>query len=362
MQKKELEKLFKSESLVLPEVLTIAITGECNLRCSHCWVDSGPDSPVSRVAKEDVQRVIDDFAALGGSAIRLTGGEPLLHPEWLELLKLAGAAGLQVLLQTNGMLFEAEDLRALRGLRLADLDIQISFDGSRAKTHDLVRGEGAFQQALNNVRALVEHGFGGNVSFFFAEMRHNLQELPELFLLAKDLGVRSVSSGSLVMCGRAEGEEVVAPPDPEQYLALLQFYADNHKFQQLYAELGCIAALEWCGTKVARSGCQFVRTPYLTAGGVIYPCLLCHADRYSVAGVFAKGLPDALIEGVPLWSSLQQLSQQRAATIPECQECSFLQNCAGGCMGRAWGSFGDFLVVEDRCQQRQAVLNWNNKN
>ncbi len=362
MKKNEIEKQFRHEGLILPELLTIAITGECNLRCAHCWVDSGPDSSVSWVPKQDVQRVIDDFAALGGSAIRLTGGEPLLHPDWLELMRLAGAAGLQVLLQTNGMLFDDEDLQALRELRLADLNIQISFDGAKAATHDLVRGAGTFQQALKGVRSLVEHGFGANVSLFFTEMRHNLQELPDLFLLAEQLGIGSITSGSLVVCGRAGEEDVIAPPDPEQYPALLQRYAEDQKFQQLYAKFGCIAALEWCGTKSSGTGCRFIRTPYLTAKGVLYPCLLCHADQYSVAGVFATGLPAALIEGISLWSSLQQVSRQRVAAIPECRECAFLQSCAGGCMGRAWGSFGDFLVAEDRCQQRHTVMRWNNKN
>lgn len=362
MGQNSIKSRFKREGLFLPEVLTIAITEECNLHCAHCWVEAGPISSSSRVSKRDVQLMVEDFAALGGSAVRLTGGEPLLHPDWRELVKMIGAAGLKVFLQTNGMLFRDEDLEYLRELRLTELNIQVSFDGASAATHDLVRGEGAYRQALDGVRRFVAHGFGANVSLFFTEMRHNLHELPDLLLLASRLGVGSVSSGSLVICGRAGEADIITPPDPEQYPPLLQRYAEDSQFQQLYTELGCVAALEWCGSKSVEPGCRFIRAPYLTAQGVLYPCLLCHADQYSVTGVFAKGLYSALSEGLPLWSSLQQISRRRAAAIPECRSCPFLQSCAGGCMGRAWGSFGDFLVAEDRCRQKQTVMRWKSNN
>lgn len=353
--------LFAQNKIFPPETLTIAITGACNLHCAHCWVDAGPSSSAAWVATDNIQQIIEEFAALGGAAVRLTGGEPLLHPDWLELLRLVDRAGLQVMLQTNGMLFCADNLQALQDLKLAQLNIQISLDGATAATHDLVRGEGAFEQALQGVQRLVKYGFGQVVALFFTEMRHNLHELPDLLLLAERLGIGSVSSGSLVICGRASEDASIAPPDPEQYLPLLELYRRDAQFRQLYAKLGRIAALEWCAAESSQPGCSFIKNPYLTTTGVLYPCLLCHADDYSVSAVFEKGLSAALIEGAPLWSALQEISRQRIASIEACQSCTLLKSCAGGCMGRAWGSFGEFLVAEDRCHQRQTVLRWKEK-
>ncbi len=361
MQKAELIKSYAREKLVLPELLTLAITAECNLQCAHCWVDASPAASAARVPKMETLRLIEEFATLGGAAIRFTGGEPLLHPDWLELLQKAGKCDLQVLLQTNGMLFGARPLQAMQRLELADLQIQISFDGSRAATHDLVRGAGAFEQTLLGVQRLIDSGFGKNLTLFFTEMRHNLHELPDLLGMADRLGIGSVSSGSLVLCGRA-GEELVEPPEPEQYLPLLQRFHEDAQFRQLYEKLGCIAAFEWCDSETSRQGCDFARTPYLSAQGQLYPCLLCHAEAYAVSAVYSKGLSAALQEGLPLWSSLQVISRQRSETIPECQACAFHQSCAGGCMGRAHGSFGDFLVAEDRCQQKKTVLQWKKNN
>ncbi|HEY5672462.1 MAG TPA: radical SAM protein [Malonomonas sp.] len=361
MDAEKITSLLKRQNLTPPELLTVAITGQCNLHCAHCWVEAGPTSTAAQVSTQKLQRLIEDFAALDGAALRLTGGEPLLHPDWLELLAAGDAAGLKLLLQTNGMLFEDNNLRALQALELKDLSIQISLDGATAASHDRVRGAGAYEQTLLGIKRLSAAGFGQTLELFFTEMRHNLHELPELLLQAERLGIGSVSSGCLVACGRAGAAEGIAPPEPEQYLELLQRHADDQQFQRCYAKLGTIAALEWCADESAGQGCAFIKNPYLTAEGTLYPCLLCHADEYSVAEVFSKGWAAALIEGVPLWSKLQKVSRQRISAIESCQECALLKSCAAGCMGRAWGSFGDFMQAEDRCRQRQAVLLWREK-
>ena len=353
----ELKNLYAKQGLAFPETLTLALTGQCNLQCAHCWVDASPGDQTPEVAYPAVEGVIREFAAMGGSAVRLTGGEPLLYPDFLPLIRAAGEAGLRVLLQTNGMLLTRQILRELQQFARPDIHVQISLDGASAATHDLVRGEGAFARTRQGIELLVSHGFGNNVALFFTEMRHNLQELPDLLLLARRLGVASVSSGTLVTCGRAS-DELVAPPSPDQYLRLLERYAEDEEFQHLYQEMACVAALEWCPEKTARGGCDFIRNPYLTLQGTLYPCLLCHAADYAVQGVYQKGLKAALIDGITPWTALLRLSRQRLEAIKDCHQCHCSTSCAGGCMGRAYGSFGDFMVAEDRCRQRQAVMEW----
>jgi len=359
----EIKSLLTQEGLSTPDTLTVAITAQCNLSCAHCWVDADPTNSVMQLPVSLFPRLLEDFVQLGGTGIRLTGGEPLLHPDWLGFLRGAAAYGLErIILQTNGILFSEADLSILRDLAPGQLQIQISLDGARASSHDLVRGAGTFQQTLDAMRKLVEFGFAPQLAIFFTEMRHNLLELPDVFVLASELGVTSVSSGTLVGCGRAETSDQIAPPDPEQYLDLLQCYDADETFRKLYRRIGCTAALEWSRPECSTGhGCAFIKTPYLTSTGTLYPCLMCHADAYAVDSVNEKGLFAAIIEGIPLWSSLQDISRQRFATIDACQNCRLSESCGAGCMGRAWGSFGDFLAVDDRCRQRQAVTGWHIK-
>jgi radical SAM protein with 4Fe4S-binding SPASM domain len=340
-----------------PQILTLAITGACNLVCSHCWVAAGEAASPGHVPLPILHHLIADFAALGGSGIRITGGEPLCHPQLLDILSLSCSYRFTtVALQTNAMLLGDEQCTALRHRDFPGLSIQISLDGATAATHDLVRGEGAFHGALQGIMRLVQAGLGQRISLFFTEMRHNLSDIPELLTFADQLGIGSVTTGTMVQCGRASEATLLAPPEVSQYLSLLERYDRDARFRERYQKIGTVAALEWHkGDANRHECCTLIENPYLTPAGRLYPCLLCHTDDYSVTGVFEKGLTAALAEGVPLWSSLLHVSRHRRDKIAECRDCAGKSRCGGGCMGRAWGSSTDLLAADDRCAVRREI-------
>jgi radical SAM protein with 4Fe4S-binding SPASM domain len=340
-----------------PKTLALAITGACNLRCAHCWVDATPTPPSVHVDEPILRRLLDEFAALGGEKICFTGGEPLCHPHWQDLLGHArdlGFAG--ITLQTNGMLLGAAEVTALHRLDFPGLSVQISLDGGTAAAHDRVRGKGAFRGAIAGLRRLAASRLAPCITLFFTEMRHNLEEFPAVLELAEELGAAAVVSGALVRCGRAAVGAAVAPADPSQYVSLIQRHDADPRFRDLYRKLGTMAALAWRGGNGAPAkGCTFAQSPYLTPRGILYPCVLCHADDFAVAGVFDKGLAAALVEGAPPWSALLRISRSRAENNPACRDCPELDICAGGCIGRAWGSCGNLLAADDRCEVRKTV-------
>lgn len=350
-------KILKQQGLRPPRMLTLAITGACNLTCQHCWVEAGGADSSAHVPERTLLRLIQEFVALGGKGVRFTGGEPLCHPGWTGLMRFARAKGLsEVSLQSNGMLFREEEVDALRDLDFPGLSIQISLDGATAPTHDLVRGEGAFRGVLAGLRRLVQGGLAPRLTLFFTEMRHNLEELPAVLELAADLGIGSVVTGTLVLGGRAAEGSLVAPPAQGQYLRLLDRYDAEPRFRELYEKIGKVAALEWRAAETPRTECcTFVENPYLTPTGRLYPCVLCHADAFAVSGVFAKSLADAFAEGAPLWSALLQISCDRATALSQCEDCPGSASCAGGCMGRALGSCGDLRAADDRCALRRTI-------
>ena len=347
----------EQQGVLAPRTLTVAITGDCNLGCRHCWVEAGKVSSAGHVPLRTLCRLTEEFLELGGEALRITGGEPLCHPAWLDLLGYARSIGVHdVSLQTNGMLFTDEQVAALRALDFPKLTIQVSLDGATAESHDLVRGAGAFDGVMAGIRALVRGGLGPATTIFFTEMRHNLLEIPELLECAAGLGIGTVTTGALVLCGRAAGEGEIAPPEPDQYLQLLRRYEREPGFRKLYEKIGTVSALVWRFSDSPRTGCcTLVENPYLAAHGRMYPCVLCHADGYAVSGVFDKCLAAVYREGAPLWAALMRTSRCRADAIPECRVCPGRLTCAGGCMGRASGSHGDLLAADDRCEVRRSI-------
>lgn len=350
-------RLLRQAGLKPPDMLTIAITGACNLQCRHCWVDGGTAASTSHVPEALLRRIIQEYSAMGGKGLRLTGGEPLCHPECLNLLRFARSLSLTRLsLQTNANLIQQEQADALYALDFPGLNIQVSLDGVSAATHDLIRGQGSYAGALAGLKSLVRAGLAPRLSIFFTEMHHNLEELPELLELADSLGIPSVTSGALVRCGRAADDGLVAPATLPQYLRLLDRFESDQRFQNLYRKLGKVAAIEWrTAETLAAQECTFIENPYLSADGILYPCLLCHADSYAVKNVFTEALGAAVAEGIPLWTSLLNISRNRASNIAQCQTCTNQRLCGAGCPGRTWGSCGDFMAPEDRCALRRAI-------
>jgi radical SAM protein with 4Fe4S-binding SPASM domain len=345
-----------------PRSVTLAVTNRCNLSCRHCWPTSGPDQEAPVVPRQRVLDVMAGFAALGVTKIVLTGGEPLTHPDWVELLTFAcGLPGVvEVRLQTNAILITPAEVAVLIALKDRGLIIQTSLEGAAAPAHDRVRGEGSFAQTLQGLRLLEERGLAPQICITFTEMQHNFNELPDLLALTEKMGIGQFVSGTLVRGGRAMQSLGLLPPTTEQYERLLARYRRDPALRERYRRIGNIAALEWRRETAESAGvcCDFIETPYVTAEGRLYPCVMLHADDYAAEDVYVRPLTTAMAEKISAWSRLTEINRTRRSSLEACQGCPDYGRCRAGCMGRAFSAYGDFFTVEDRCRLRQAVYGW----
>jgi MoaA/NifB/PqqE/SkfB family radical SAM enzyme len=117
----------------------------------------------------------------------LSGGEPLLNPEWRGIAAALRAAGLKVWLLTAGL---ALAKHAAAAAQLCDA-ITVSLDGTNAATYQAIRGLDAFDKVCEGVRAVAARGAA--VSLRVTLQRTNYQQLPGFVELARQLGVRQVS-------------------------------------------------------------------------------------------------------------------------------------------------------------------------
>ena len=345
-----------------PRVLTLMITNGCNLKCRHCWPESLSHKAILPVPMESLKPLIMGFSRLGVSEICLTGGEPLTHPDWLEVLRFScRQEGLKrVRLQTNATLLTEKDVKHLAAIGKKELIIQVSLEGATPLTHDELRGRGSFKRAFRGLERLVAAGLGGQTVVEFTETHSNFDDLPHLLKRLDDLGVGRLVSGTLVQAGRAARSHALQLPTPDQYRALLSLYHQEEAFRKRYQRMANIACLEWWFGKAgsASEDCACFELPYVTAGGLLYPCMMLPADHLAVHNAHEAPLVKLLTKAVSLWSGLPALKQQRFAELGLCQTCSGKQHCAGGCMGRAYAVTGDFMSVEDRCVLRKAVYTW----
>lgn len=342
-----------------PKAVTIAITNHCNLVCCHCLLSSGPDKKENIIPKTQVLSLIQEFSALGTEKFTITGGEPLTHPHWAELVSFAcSQPGIrEVRLQTNAILITSSNVDTLISLKDRGLIIQTSLEGATAAVHDRVRGAGSFLKAMTGLRLLEKRGMAPWVCITFTEMQHNFEDIPSLLETADKMGIGQVVTGTLVSGGRASQSSDLAPPTPAQYEKLLVHYLKDKVFRDRYQRIGNIAALEWDPVKEDAAGtcCTLIETPYVTTKGYLYPCLMLHANNFAAKDIYERPLAMAIAEKIDSWSRLQQIKHSRLSRVDNCQGCPYYRSCGAGCMGRAYSAHGDFFTAEDRCSLRQAV-------
>lgn len=150
---------FRSRDDSLGKRVCWEITTDCNLRCPFCHrFDFVPEYYCIKNIAQTIRLLKQNQV----TNVILSGGEPLLHPHFFELLDTLHAEGFDLDVCTNGTLLN-DDIIARLKTRLSELSISI--DAYDAARHDRMRSvPGCFDQTINNLRKLVAQGFDVHVT------------------------------------------------------------------------------------------------------------------------------------------------------------------------------------------------------
>lgn len=183
------------------------ITRTCNLRCVHCYSDSMAMKYPGELSWEQMQDVVGDLAAYKIPSMLLSGGEPLIHPRFFDLVDLASQAGLKLTISTNGTLITAEKAALLKAANVAY--VGISLDGIGA-IHDQFRGkEGAFDAAVRGFRNC--HEVGQKTGLRLTLTRHNVENIEQILDFIEEQEIQRVCFYHLVPAGRGAELQVLEP-------------------------------------------------------------------------------------------------------------------------------------------------------
>lgn len=185
-------------------------TLRCNLRCRHCYSESGPQEEVVLDARL-VCEALDDAAALGYATLSVSGGEPLLFEPLAEVLAHARALGMEANVATNGTL-----LSGRRFTRIAEVasGLAVSVDGP-PELHDHVRASPtAWARTARGLASLAASGLP--FAIIHTLTRSSWAHLPWLADLAVAHGARALQVHPLELAGRAERELAAMVPGPAE--------------------------------------------------------------------------------------------------------------------------------------------------
>ena len=181
----------------------VYLTGGCNLACQHCWLSpkflQNGDAGIC-LDYDLFRQAVEEAIPLGLNGIKLTGGEPLLHPDFVRMVDLIAQKGLVLTIETNGTLLTRSLARYLKDKSTLN-NISVSLDGAKAETHDRHRGvEGSFEKACNAIRYLVEVGYRPQV--IMSLYTDSIGEIEALVQMAENLGAGSVKFNLIQPTGR----------------------------------------------------------------------------------------------------------------------------------------------------------------
>lgn len=165
-------------------LVTLYLTERCNSRCVTCdyWRHGRVDMNLAAV-----EQLLPDLARLQTRIALISGGEPLLNPDWAGIASLLKAHGITPWLLTSGLSLAKHAQRAAQLFGA----ITVSLDGTIPATYATIRGLDAFDKVCEGIRAAVDAG--ANVNVRVTLQRANFRELREFVGLTRRLGVRQIS-------------------------------------------------------------------------------------------------------------------------------------------------------------------------
>jgi uncharacterized Fe-S cluster-containing radical SAM superfamily protein/diadenosine tetraphosphatase ApaH/serine/threonine PP2A family protein phosphatase len=172
---------------LFPPRLWVYSNFHCNLACDYCVVASSPSARKRELTAERFRALVDEALHEGFEELYLTGGEPFIHPDIVELVEYASDRMTTVVL-TNAMLFSGRRRASLA--RLAgreNLTLQSSIDGARPATHDGWRGAGSWVKAMDGLRYAAQLGLALRVAM--TATPDNEGEVMQLRGLLSELGI-----------------------------------------------------------------------------------------------------------------------------------------------------------------------------
>lgn len=208
--------LFRAGGLRLIELQP---TRRCNLRCRHCYSESGPGQD-GFLDGAGLAAFVREAAALGYGYVGVSGGEPLLWPDLEPFLEAAVEAGLSTAIVTNGTLFTPARARRLGGLAGV---IAVSVDGPPPE-HDAFRGVPAAFARMREGLAILR-GEGVPFVLVFTLTRTNAGRLDWLYGFADEVGAAAVEVHPLCSFGAAARNLPDAAPDTIEYRAAMVLLA-----------------------------------------------------------------------------------------------------------------------------------------
>jgi len=326
---------------MIPRSLIWIISGRCNLRCVHCYASKFASSP--ELSHEEKLRLIEEFAEFGIEHVGITGGEPFLDENLRQYVSEIREYGMSCDVNTNGTLLN-RDLAEF--LLRNDVFLYVSLDGGSKKTHEMVRGIGAWGRLMEGLKTLREVGLEFSTVLSISRLNH--LEVGEYVRLAERLGASSACMIPSMPVGRADRDII---PSREELAAALR------SAESAAMEIGYRISV-WC-FRAAKliidpryvstwADCRKGRVLDVDPAGKLMLCDVLDISAGDVRSGFRRAVEDYLEH--------EAVKRVMSPELREpCISCPLRGDCMGGCYARSYIFYRTFDGPDPYCP-RAAII------
>lgn len=331
-----------------PYLVSWNITKQCHLKCPHCYIDATARIAPDEISTNTAFGFIDQIARINPKAMLiLTGGEPLLRPDFYDIASYAASKGLFVTLGTSGYSIDSSVARKLKeaGVRGAG----VSLDSATSDYHDRFRGiSGAWGSARHAMDELTQAGI--ETQLHFTITKENAAELPAVAKLALEKNLKALNVFFVVCTGRADSQPNETPAEHAE--TLRETIALEKEYRgRLMIRARCAPILMRIATETdpdspllsgATAGCIAGRGYMRIApDGAVTPCPYIPAVRDTPN---LKDTPlKKILSDKGLFGALADSKYNG-----RCADCSFSRTC-GGCRARAYSAEKNIMAEDPLC-------------
>ena len=199
----------------VPLVMSWNVTRECNMKCSHCYINATERKLTNELTTKEAKNLMDQICEVSKPLLILSGGEPLLRSDIFELIKYGTSKGLKMGLGSNGSLIDDSVAKKLKNSGIAT--VSISIDSHIATQHDEFRGVvGAWEKAVNACKALRKNNVLIQVNTTLTHQNYN--QIDDIMSLAEEIGVENFHLFFLVPTGRGTKITDISPQKYEDMI------------------------------------------------------------------------------------------------------------------------------------------------
>lgn len=314
-----------------PTRIELELTERCNLSCKFCYNSQKPvDSPC---VMEILQRLVEE----GVPEIVLTGGEPVLHPRFKDILRRCSPMFQKTMVQTNGTLIDDDVADLLEENEV--YEVNISLHGSSMLHDALTMHESSHKDATAAIRRLIRRNV--RVSSNFVMTKENVAGLESNLGELYQLGVRCMTLTRFTPTGIGATKTQMALSRKE----IVEAIKVADQFGQIHTDATILLAnsMPFCSLPPSLSSycehCHFGASKFYI--DIIGNVLMCGMSRVKLGNIMQE-----------TFTEIKEHSKEFSCHIlgedvpVECSTCANFQRCRGGCRAAALANTGDLCGAD----------------